>query len=870
MKKTAICILVAVMLLLSGAVMGAPSASAQAPGDSAVTVSGRGEFADLKVTVDETEDLINQSVTVSWSGGKQTVVDATHKGNFLQVMQCWGDDLENGPDRTQCQFGAIIGESPVGGTWVRSRQVDTGLTDPKETLKRDPANPVDLAFVPFFAAGQEPPTGKAPDGQSEFYDSQITNEVPVARTRGDGTGELEFEVQTVREAAGLGCGEPVDVNGVTKGRSCWLVVVPRGVTEVDGTKVVDEATSSGGGLQTSPLSQTNWENRIAIPLEFRPVARACPLGAPERRLIGHELVVEAVSSWQPELCKGGGALYGFTQLSDDLSRSQLLEAADPGLTLMSRPVPPDQAPPNHPLVYAPVATSGLTFAFNVTKQPFISGPDDPQNAVLGVPFTEMKLTPRLVAKLLTQSYLSAISSRGREVPEGPAGPGQPARLEKNHIGLTVDPEFLDLNPEYKDLQPNPERLDALVQLGTSDMTALLWDWVLADPKAKAFVSGVPDESGMVVNEFNKGIEPPLDVYPRNDQTCGAPLGIAAPFPISNCNGDEHQFANDMHEAGRAAGRGDPLGREAGYDSSTMLKKLDRKPRQSIIERSLIAVVDAATADRYGLRTAKLLNAAGEFVAPDEAGLRAGLDAMRPSAVPGVLQPDPATTNAAAYPLTSLSYAATSPSALTEVAGREYAAFLRYAAGPGQQPGILPGQLPFGYLPLPEPLRAQTLAAATTIETQAGRAFGGDPAEEPPAGTGSPTGTTAPGSVGVTGTGIGAQATSGTGAAGTAPAGASPPGSDSAANAPGAPAALPGTATEPVADVRRTPALPAPAVGALLVALLIGGGLAAALAPVTHLLGTQRPSGGGDVVDRTVTKRYFSWSTARSAFFARRR
>lgn len=48
----------------------------------------------------------------------------------------------------------------------------------------------------------------------------------------------------------------------------------------------------------------------------------------------------------------------------------------------------------------------------------------------------MKLTPRPVAKLLTQSYQGAVLD-------------PPDYLKNNPAGLTVDPEFLALNPEYK-------------------------------------------------------------------------------------------------------------------------------------------------------------------------------------------------------------------------------------------------------------------------------------------------------------------------------------------------------------------------------------------------------------------------------------
>ncbi len=97
----------------------------------------------------------------------------------------------------------------------------------------------------------------------------------------------------------------------------------------------------------------------------------------------------------------------------------------------------------------------------------------------------------------------------------------------------------------------------------------------------------------------------------------------------------------------------------------------------------------ATAVRYGLPTAQLLNAAGKFVAPNTASLLAGEAAMKSSTVPGVLESNSGATDPAAYPLTALSYAVTAPSALDTAAGKDYAAFIRYAAGPGQQPGVQP-------------------------------------------------------------------------------------------------------------------------------------------------------------------------------------
>ncbi|MGB9282054.1 MAG: hypothetical protein WCB57_18555, partial [Pseudonocardiaceae bacterium] len=712
--------LLAMMLAaaVAGGLLSSPPAAAAAPdpasSDSAVTKSGTGEFANLKVTVGQTKNLVDQTITVSWTGGTATVpADGEFGADYLQIMQCWGDD-PTGPDRTQCQYGGSDTQSsPTAGPFVRSRQLNYNQVDPKETLKQ-PAGSGANIYLPFWAVGQATkPTGPAPSNRNDFFDSQVTNEDPVVRTNGDGTGQEFVEVETVVQAAGLGCGAPVTASGATVGRSCWLVIVPRGNTEVDGSTHAGLITPDF--LYSSPLSQSNWDHRIVFPLEFRPVSQACPIGAPERRVVGNELVTDAVTSWQPVLCAGGNALYSYTQLTDDVARSQVLGGSSPGLAVVNNPIPADQVPPDHPLVYAPVGLSGLAIAFNIEHQPPNDAP--PADLLLaGQRFTSMKLTPRLVAKLLTQSYQGAVNV----VPDA---------MKNNPIGLTVDPEFLALNPEYQGFATYNKPPDALVQLNGADVTSLLWSWIIADPDARAFLAGAPDKFRMVINPQEKGLTLPASNFPRNDQSCVDNKVIGAGNETGNlCTSDAHPYASDMHDAGRSASRGDSkaLTTVVSADGTPVPKKVDR---QAAGQYALLAVVDVATATRYGLPTAALLNTAGQYVAPTTASLLAGEAAMKPSAVTGVLASDPVATNPAAYPLTALSYAVTAPSALDAAAGKDYATFLRYAAGPGQQPGIEAGQLPLGMVPLPDDLKAQATAAAAAIEAQAGQTVGA-PALQP--------------------------------------------------------------------------------------------------------------------------------------------
>jgi hypothetical protein len=797
----------AVLTVLSSA---PPASADKAPPGSAKTLSGTGDFMNLKVTVSQTNNLINQTVAVTWKGGVPTVPGTEFGLDYLQIMQCWGDDP--GPDRTQCQYGGSVTQTaPSAGSWVRSRQVSYGqLVDPKETLKKQ-ANGFDQAYVPFWPVGKPQPTDVATSDHSDFYDAQVTNENPTARTHGDGTGVEFFEIQTVTQAAGLGCGEPVNTGGTVNGRKCWLVVVPRGNKEVDGSTVADNRL-----LNSSPLSETNWENRIVFPLEFLPVGLNCPIGAAERRMIGHELAAEAVSRWQPVLCAGGGALYNYTQLGDEVIRSQVLDGSSPGLALMTNPIPPDQAPPDRPLVYAPVGLSGLAIAFNVEHQAAPGAPPE-QVQLDGQRFPSMKLTPQLVAKLLTQSYQGAVA-------------GQPDYLKTNPTGLTVDPEFLKINSDYTAFANFNIPPDALVQLTNSDLTSLLWSWVKADPDARDFLAGKPDPSGMVVNPNNKDLALPTSTFPRNDQGC-LEVVVGTGLTGKICTLDSHPFTNDMHDSGLSASRGDTQARTVvdGGGGTAVVKKVDRQPPG---RRAVLALVDAATASRYGLPTAQLQNAAKAFVAPTTESLQAGEAAMKPSGVGGVLAPDLATTNPAAYPLTALSYAVTAPAALDAAAGKDYAAFLRYAAGPGQLPGVEPGQLPFGMAPLPDVLKAQAIAAAATIETQAGKVPGSPAALQP---------TSAGGAAGPpAGLASGANEAASTGGTATSSGSSGTPPPGAVAQVPGGLGGkAPSVAEQPVAGVRRTPSLPVPAVGALLLVILISGGLAVTSSPVLHLL-----SGGG--------------------------
>jgi len=657
---------------------------------SAVTVSGTGRFAKLKVTVSQTKNLIDQVVNVTWSGGTPTFQGGQVFGvNYLQMMECWGDDPA-GPDRTQCEYGAYAGDSR-GGAYVASRQVTYGssLLDPLEPIKL-PAGQQGSLNVPFDSVTGTTVT----DGPNPFYDQSSSNEIPFALTTSDGTGQSYFETQTVTQAPGLGCGAPErNKAGQNVPRGCWLVIVPRDNQEVDGTTRRGVTTQTG--LLSSPLSMSNWNQRIVVPLSYQPVGSSCSIGAAERATSGDEQITEAMTQWQPALCQHTTAVYGYSQLTDDLIRQQLT-ASDPGLAFLSRPLPAGSTSPDKKPLYAPVALSGLAIAFNVESQSSFSAPSSVQQRN-GTRITSLNLSPRLVAKLLTQSYRDGVVPGATDVNGNPAD-------------LTTDPDFLALNPDFKALTFSSGIASMLVPLSPSDATDELWAWVNADTGARAFLDGKPDPWGMKVNPNYANLQLPRDDYPKDDPAC---QDFPAPqTPL--CTLDWFPYASTMHAGARAAGRGDLLLRTTwnfGGNPATW----GPTPAQPEGQRAVLALADVATATRDGLPMASLCDDTGnDCVAPNNSSLLAGAASMAPSGVDGVVVPVPSGLKQGAYPITTLTYAATVPSELSVAEAKDYAALLRYAAGPGQATGNEPGQLPLGYVPLPQAMQQQTLAAADSI------------------------------------------------------------------------------------------------------------------------------------------------------------
>ena len=185
----------------------------------------------LAVSVSQTTDLVNQAVTVTFSGADPDLPEGgADSRTYFQVFQCWGAMGPDGkpapdaaaPDPQSCQTGAG-GPDSVGGGNKREFRVVGGdpLVAGGDWDEYDVTS--SLVEVPFLAIdGQE--SGPNLSLENTFFNKTTTNELSHVTLPASGETQRQFEVQTGTESQGLGCGFRSDEAST---RTCWLVVVPR-------------------------------------------------------------------------------------------------------------------------------------------------------------------------------------------------------------------------------------------------------------------------------------------------------------------------------------------------------------------------------------------------------------------------------------------------------------------------------------------------------------------------------------------------------------------------------------------------------------------------------------------------------------------
>jgi hypothetical protein len=600
----------------------------------------------------------------------------------------------------------------------------------------------------FGGAGCNPLAPEAGDVENAGAPGNTT----YAVTDPFGNGAAKFVVWTADQNASLGCSDTVQ---------CALVVIPiMGVSCVaalaSGESAGDDAACRSPGLyppgqpaNTATVDPTvtgdlwwtasNWRNRVTIPLGFAQSASVCSVvnHSDPVLMYGSPPLAEAAAQWAPAFCTDPTKFTFRHVQTGEPSVKNLLglglntgsttsdsPSASPGARSSSSPSPSasassdaptasngveavleSDAPPDgytSPTVQSPVALTGFAISYII---------DDSS----GHEYTSLKLTPRLLAKLLTESYpdISAVYN------------AYPA-LANNPVNITQDHEFVALNPGLPRLFDAQDAAATLYAISSNaDTMFALTSYINADPEARAWLNGTPDPWGMVVNPNYRGIALPVESWPlldsfiasfghggNNDCIDDAPVPylplVASPTSALATIAQALQYASPLSQTQCVLGGG----------SGSLGNKLTTAGRQIPGVRFMIGLTSLGDAAYYGLDTAALqtyevapdptarfTSTAGRlFAAPTTDSLIAAARLASPNESTGTwpipyaaMRQNP--SDAAAYPGTMFVYLAVPAAGLPPADAANFASFMRFAATTGQIAGFGNGQLPPGYAPM---------------------------------------------------------------------------------------------------------------------------------------------------------------------------
>jgi hypothetical protein len=599
--------------------------------------------------------------------------------------------------------------------------------------------PFDSALGTVYPGGNAGCAGEAPesddDGGSALPSNETFGVTTPPNAAGVTTGSANFDVFTTAENPDLGCSTTVP---------CDLVAVPiMGVscldTPGDTNPDVEACEQTGafapGSVDPDPSqpgedltvsgalwwTPSNWRNRISVPLQFAVPADACSVvSSPTNNVIdiyGSELMIQATSQWEPYFCLDPKSTFSFIHVKTGEPQARNLVAsgtAEAAFTSYAQP-----GGYGKPVVNAPVAATGFSISYAI-------------DGANGAPYTTLKLTPLLLAKLLTESYPGDLFLKQAD----------PSAFANSPLNITMDPEFQALNPGIAanpsaDFDPGAV---LIAMSGDSDVMEALTSYINADPTARAWLNGAPDPNsdGMTVNPAYKGIQLPLDTWPlsstfiptadyaadENNNPClyNSPVPyqplVAAPLATLESISESIQY--DQPNSTVNCYQPNP--------GSDLGEKLVTNGRQAPGDRFVIGITPLGDNQRYLLQSAALQTTPGTFVAPSNASIQAAANLLTydPSSgtwpIPYGEFQQPA--GATAYPGTMLVYAAIPTSGLPATDATDYGQFLQFAATTGQEVGVGTGQLPAGYLPLTAadglgPEAQYTLEAATDVAAQNG-------------------------------------------------------------------------------------------------------------------------------------------------------
>jgi hypothetical protein len=535
--------------------------------------------------------------------------------------------------------------------------------------------------------------------QAQYYEQQFGSNSNAAYSvsAANGTGTVEFQLQDSLQNPWLGC---------SAGHPCSLAVIPaQGGLEANcGNHSIDgPADAPGTGYDSFYLApKCAWAKHITVPLTFGPVETCPKITSPDVTVEGSPLMSDAMQQWDTGLCRRQHDPLTVTfdgEVFEPTAIQQVVQSglADVALTTLPSPASIGTASDGRKYVYAPIGVTAIALVYEF---------DNPNT---GQPYTTMRLNQRLVAKMMTTSYtlngyLDCNIDKIYKCDKAVTG---------NPESMSDDPEFIGLNKRMQppvDATSDPLAAVPIVLSGPTDINYEVTRWITSNPSAVAFLDGQRAPGGMRVDTNYRDVKWPTPTFTSRDPSFLLSLAYTPLVSLNLVTADLLEDAPPGTDGTTPNSNCPPSKPNCGYAGL---------PGESVGDRDLFGITDEADAAAYLFPTAEIRNGAGKYVAPTQKSMAAALKSMITAKNGVTQQVNLDSKNPAAYPLTTVVYAMVPISGVSSTVAGNIARWLDYVVGGGQTPGELPGRLPFGYLPLPAKLRAETRTIATEVADQTG-------------------------------------------------------------------------------------------------------------------------------------------------------
>jgi len=353
-------------------------------------------------------------------------------------------------------------------------------------------------------------------------------------------------------------------------------------------------------------------NRVIVPLTFARSQADCPnITDFDVRADGSATSAGLFYDWAAKLCNGDNAVVvDYTENSSTTGRENFLAGlTDFGVTALPATAEELAAHPDYrDFNYIPIVASAVVIAYNFTD-PFT-----------GQPLDNLVLSPRLVARIITNSSLETFFQ---------------------------DRELQVLNPGVR--LPTSVLARPLIRAERNADARILTSWFSSDTTAQAFLTGA--------DSFRIPVTPDY---------------IGYTYPQDNFE----TVSEDVFYLPRQGQRTVSLKLFYGVTPTGTA-------REETTSTGVIGVVDLPTAKRFGLKVAKIAQSDGTSVAPTDASILAGIADMD-TTPEGLLVADSTPEDLTAYPLVKIDYAMVPKNFPTQVKVDKVLRLLQFGLTDGQR------------------------------------------------------------------------------------------------------------------------------------------------------------------------------------------